>query len=111
MWSLVPQPFTKLNAVRTIGSQLGVEDLRNYDVPYTSVVIVLVWATLFIYASYKIIEKRDLWVNHQSLYNKQLFLVLLKLQILKENINRPVLFMFSFLFPNFSEWKRSYFFG
>jgi len=60
MWSLVPQPFTKLNAVRTIGSQLGVEDLRNYDVPYTSVVIVLVWATLFIYASYKIIEKRDL---------------------------------------------------
>jgi ABC-type transport system involved in multi-copper enzyme maturation permease subunit len=60
MWSLVPQPFTKLNAVRTIGSQLGVEDLRNYDVPYTAVAIVLVWATLFIYASYKIIEKRDL---------------------------------------------------
>jgi ABC-type transport system involved in multi-copper enzyme maturation permease subunit len=60
MWSLVPQPFTKLNAVRTIGSQLGVEDLRNYDVPYTSVVIVLAWATLFIYGSYKIIEKRDL---------------------------------------------------
>lgn len=69
MWSLVPQPFTKLNAVRTIGSQLGVEDLRNYDVPYTSVAIVLVWATLFIYASYKIIEKRDLWANHQSLHN------------------------------------------
>lgn len=60
MWSLVPQPFTKLNAVRTIGSQLGVEDLRNYDVPMTSVVVVLLWTTIFIYASYKIIEKRDL---------------------------------------------------
>jgi ABC-type transport system involved in multi-copper enzyme maturation permease subunit len=60
MWNLVPQPFTKLNAVRTIGSQLGVEDLRNYDVPMTSVVVVLVWSAIFIYASYKIIEKRDL---------------------------------------------------
>ncbi|MFN4026828.1 MULTISPECIES: ABC transporter permease [Flavobacterium] len=60
MWSLVPQPFTKLNAVRTIGSQLGVEDLRNYDVPMTSVVVVLLWTIIFIYASYKIIEKRDL---------------------------------------------------
>ena len=60
MWSLVPQPFTKLNAVRTIGSQLGVEDIRNYDVPYTSIVVVLVWSIIFIYASYKIIEKRDL---------------------------------------------------
>ncbi|WP_396194261.1 ABC transporter permease [Flavobacterium sp.] len=60
MWSLVPQPFTKLNAVRTIGSQLGVEDMRNYDVPYTSVAVVLVWSAIFIYSSYKIIEKRDL---------------------------------------------------
>jgi ABC-type transport system involved in multi-copper enzyme maturation permease subunit len=60
MWSLVPQPFTKLNAVRTIGSQLGVEDMRNYDVPYTSVAVVLIWSAIFIYSSYKIIEKRDL---------------------------------------------------
>lgn len=60
MWNLVPQPFTKLNAVRTIGSQLGVEDMRNYDVPLSAVLTVLVWTTLFIYGSYKIIEKRDL---------------------------------------------------
>lgn len=60
MWSLIPQPFTKLNAIRTIGSQLGVEDLRNYDVHFSSIAIVLCWTVIFIFASYQIIKKRDL---------------------------------------------------
>jgi len=60
MWGLIPQPFTKLNAVRTIGSQLGVEDLRNYDVHLSSILIVLAWTVIFVYSSYKIIKKRDL---------------------------------------------------
>lgn len=60
MWNLIPQPFTKLNAVRTIGSQLGVEDFRNYDVHLSTVLIVLTWTTIFIFSSYKIIKKRDL---------------------------------------------------
>jgi ABC-type transport system involved in multi-copper enzyme maturation permease subunit len=60
MWSLIPQPFTKLNAIKTIGSQLGVEDLRNYDVHFSSIVIVLCWTVIFIFSSYQIIKKRDL---------------------------------------------------
>lgn len=60
MWSLIPQPFTKLNAIRTIGSQLGVEDMRNYDVQFSSIAIVLCWSVIFIYSSYIIIKKRDL---------------------------------------------------
>ncbi len=60
MWNLIPQPFTKLNAVRTIGNQLGVEDIRNYDVHFSSIAIVLVWTSIFIFSSYKIIQKRDL---------------------------------------------------
>ena len=60
MWSLIPQPFTKLNAIRTIGSQLGVEDLRNYDVHFSSIIIVLCWTVIFIFSSYQIIKKRDL---------------------------------------------------
>ncbi|NNT72644.1 ABC transporter permease [Flavobacterium sp. IMCC34852] len=60
MWSLIPQPFTKLNAIRTIGSQLGVEDLRNYDVHFSSIAIVLGWTVIFIFSSYQIIKKRDL---------------------------------------------------
>jgi ABC-type transport system involved in multi-copper enzyme maturation permease subunit len=60
MWSLIPQPFTKLNAIRTIGSQLGVEDLRNYDVHFSSIIIVLCWTFIFIFSSYQIIKKRDL---------------------------------------------------
>jgi ABC-type transport system involved in multi-copper enzyme maturation permease subunit len=60
MWSLIPQPFTKLNAIKTIGSQLGVEDLRNYDVHFSSIAIVLTWTVIFIFSSYQIIKKRDL---------------------------------------------------
>lgn len=60
MWSLIPQPFTKLNAIKTIGSQLGVEDLRNYDVHFSSIAIVLCWTVIFIFSSYQIIKKRDL---------------------------------------------------
>jgi len=60
MWGLIPQPFTKLKAVRAIGSQIGVEDFRNYDVHLSSVLIVLAWTAIFIYSSYKIIQKRDL---------------------------------------------------
>lgn len=60
MWSLIPQPFTKLNAIKTIGSQLGVEDLRNYDVHFSSIAIVLTWTVIFLFSSYLIIKKRDL---------------------------------------------------
>jgi len=60
MWTLIPQPFTKLKAIRTLGSQIGVEDFRNYDVHLSSILIVLAWSAIFIFLSYKIIQKRDL---------------------------------------------------
>ncbi len=60
MWHLIPEPFTKLNAVRTIQTQVGVENYKNYDVQWITVLTVLVWTAIFIYSSYKIIKKRDL---------------------------------------------------
>jgi ABC-type transport system involved in multi-copper enzyme maturation permease subunit len=60
MWSLIPEAFTKLNAIRTIGSQIGVENIKDYDVHASEIVIVLVWTAIFIFSSYRIIKKRDL---------------------------------------------------
>ena len=60
MWNLIQEPFTKLNAVRTIETQVGVEHFKDYDVHFSSIAIVLAWTFIFIFLSYKIIKKRDL---------------------------------------------------
>jgi ABC-type transport system involved in multi-copper enzyme maturation permease subunit len=60
MGHLIPEPFTKLNAVRTIETQVGIENLKDYGVPISAIFIVLAWSAIFIYSSYKIIQKRDL---------------------------------------------------
>jgi hypothetical protein len=49
-----------LNAVRTVQSQVGIENIKDYDVHFSSVLIVLAWTAIFIFLSYKIIKKRDL---------------------------------------------------
>lgn len=60
MWSLISEPFTKLNAVRTIESQVGIENVKDYSVHISSILIVLAWVVIFNFLSYKIIKKRDL---------------------------------------------------
>lgn len=61
MYNLIKEPITRFNAYRTIESQVsGKEVIRDYDVHFTSILIVIIWTALFIVASYKIIKKRDL---------------------------------------------------
>lgn len=60
MWGLIHEPFTKLNAIRTIESQVGIETLKDYSVHFSSILIVLAWTVIFNFLSYKIIKKRDL---------------------------------------------------
>jgi ABC-type transport system involved in multi-copper enzyme maturation permease subunit len=60
MWNLISEPFTKLNAVRTIGTQIGVENIKDYSVHPEGIAIVLGWTAIFIYSSYKILKSRDL---------------------------------------------------
>jgi ABC-type transport system involved in multi-copper enzyme maturation permease subunit len=60
MSNLIIEPFTRLSVIKTIGTQMGVENVKNYSVDYFSVLIVIVWTFLFVYFSYKLLKKRDL---------------------------------------------------
>jgi len=60
MSNLIIEPFTRLSVIKTIGTQMGIENTKDYSVDYFSVLIVLVWTFLFVYFSYKLLKKRDL---------------------------------------------------
>lgn len=60
MSNLIVEPFTRLSVIKTIGTQMGVEDTKDYGVHYFSVLIVLIWTFLFVYFSYKLLKNRDL---------------------------------------------------
>ena len=60
MSNLIVEPFTRLSVIKTIGTQMGVENTKDYGVHYLSILIVLVWIFLFIHFSYKLLKNRDL---------------------------------------------------
>ncbi|BFM41881.1 ABC transporter permease [Flavobacterium sp. CFS9] len=60
MSNLIIEPFSRLSVIRSIGTQIGVENTKDYGVHYTSIIIVLIWTFLFVYFSYKLLKKRDL---------------------------------------------------
>jgi ABC-type transport system involved in multi-copper enzyme maturation permease subunit len=60
MSNLIVEPITRLSVVKTIGTQIGVNDIKDYSVPITSILIVLAWTVIFMLMSYKILKKRDL---------------------------------------------------
>lgn len=60
MSNLIAEPFTRLSVVKTIGTQIGVENIKDYDVHFASVLIVMTWTFLFIFLSYRLLKNRDL---------------------------------------------------
>jgi ABC-type transport system involved in multi-copper enzyme maturation permease subunit len=60
MSNLLVEPFTRLSIIKNIKTTIGASNIKDYDVHFTSILIVLVWTALFIFLSYKIIKKRDL---------------------------------------------------
>jgi ABC-type transport system involved in multi-copper enzyme maturation permease subunit len=60
MSNLIVEPFTRLKFVKSVGTQMGIENIKDYSVHFSSILIVLMWITIFIFLSYKIIKKRDL---------------------------------------------------
>jgi ABC-type transport system involved in multi-copper enzyme maturation permease subunit len=60
MSNLIIEPFTRLNFAKTIGSQVGIENTKDYSVHYSTMLIVIIWTAIFIFASYYIVKKRDL---------------------------------------------------
>lgn len=60
MWNLIDEPFSRLNAVKTIANQIGEDITGDYAVHFYEIAIVLGWTAVFIYASYYLLKIRDL---------------------------------------------------
>nr|WP_315169934.1 ABC transporter permease [uncultured Flavobacterium sp.] len=60
MSNLIVEPFSRLSVVKSIGSQIGVENTKDYGVAFTTTLIVLGWIVILNFLSYKILKKRDL---------------------------------------------------
>ena len=60
MTNLIKEPFSRLGAVRTIANTMVESFTKNYNVQFSAILIVLFWTFIFIFLSYKLLEKRDL---------------------------------------------------
>ena len=60
MSNLIKEPFTRFNAVKSIAKQVGEEITKSYAVHLTDILIVSVWIFIFIYLSYRLLQRRDL---------------------------------------------------
>jgi ABC-type transport system involved in multi-copper enzyme maturation permease subunit len=60
MSNLILEPFTRLSVIKSIGTQIGVENLKDYSVPFSALIIVLCWTVIFLFLSYRILKNRDL---------------------------------------------------
>ncbi len=60
MWNLIDEPFSRLNAVKTLANQVGEDISYDYAVHWYEITIVSGWTFFFIYASYYLLKTRDL---------------------------------------------------
>lgn len=60
MTNLIKEPFSKLGAIRSAANTMGEAFTKSYEVEFSAILIVLFWTFIFIFSSYKLLEKRDL---------------------------------------------------
>ena len=60
MSNLLLSPLGRLNFIKTMGNQVGIEMTKDYSVHFSDVLIVIAWIFIFILTSYYILKKRDL---------------------------------------------------
>ena len=60
MSNLIVEPFTRLSVVKNLGTQIGLDNIKEYNVTALSIGIVLFWTATFIFLSYRLLRKRDL---------------------------------------------------
>ena len=60
MSNLIIEPFSRLSFVKTISTQIGVTEIKDYGVHWYGILIVLAWTFIFMLLSYKLLQKRDL---------------------------------------------------
>ena len=61
MGNLINEPFSRLNAIKSIENALGgSQNIKIYSVQFTDIAIVIAWIIIFILTSFYILRKRDL---------------------------------------------------
>ncbi|HLU50650.1 MAG TPA: ABC transporter permease subunit [Flavobacteriaceae bacterium] len=60
MSNLIVEPITRLGFIKSAANQIGQEVIKDYAVHWYTLLIALFWAFVFIYLSYKLLQKRDL---------------------------------------------------
>jgi len=60
MSNLIVEPISRLSIIKNIGTQIGVENFKDYGVHWYGILIVLAWVVIFMLMSYKLLKKRDL---------------------------------------------------
>ena len=60
MSNLIVEPFTRLSLVKSIGTQMGIENNKDYSVHWFGILIVFIWTIIFMLLSYNLLKKRDL---------------------------------------------------
>ncbi|WP_299112960.1 ABC transporter permease [uncultured Winogradskyella sp.] len=60
LWNLIDEPFSRLSAVKAVANQVGEDLSYDYAVHWYEITIVLCWAALFIFLSYRLLKMRDL---------------------------------------------------
>ncbi|MFN8275837.1 MAG: ABC transporter permease [Flavobacteriaceae bacterium] len=60
MSNLIIEPFSRLSVIKSIGNQIGVNNIKDYSVHPLAIIIVVAWTIIFVISSYKLLVKRDL---------------------------------------------------
>lgn len=60
MSNLLLSPLGRLNFIKTMGNQVGIEMTKDYSVHFSTIAIVITWIFIFILTSFYILKKRDL---------------------------------------------------
>ena len=60
MGNILKEPISRLSAIQNVADQIGEGINKDYGVNPLELLIVLAWSAIFIYGSYRILQKRDL---------------------------------------------------
>lgn len=60
MSNLIVEPFSRLSVVKNLGTQIGLDNIKEYGVNLSAILIVLSWTVIFIFLSYRLLKNRDL---------------------------------------------------
>ena len=60
IWNIIPEPFSRLSAVRNLAGQVGEQITKNTDVQLLDMLIVSAWCFIFYALTYRLLKRRDL---------------------------------------------------